>query len=183
MRRVPIAGARALGTATKWWRGFPILYVAVVFFLIPILLLGISSMFVDGGKGSTTFGAIIVIVLGVLLIKFIWWWFRRDGLQKTKKCFKARQNKREVMNAIPLEWQPLKNDVDRLKDFTGLPDEEEDDIEDKESKLDEDKAAEDVTNNNMLSSDDTAASDDNTPEEDKAVVQESMRDSAASYRA
>lgn len=126
MRKVPINMAKALGTGTKWWRGFPALYIAIVFFAIPVLLLGVSSLFVDGSKGGITFGTIICIVLFLGLMNFLWWWFRSDGMQKTKGCFEARQNKKEVMQAIPLEWRPLTRDIERLKVFTGLPDDDED---------------------------------------------------------
>lgn len=86
-------------------------------------------MFTGDGKGNKAFGAIIVIALGLLLVKFLWWWRCQAGKYKTKTCFEARQNRREVMNAIPLEWNPLKNDVTRLKVYTGLPDDEDDDDE------------------------------------------------------
>jgi hypothetical protein len=114
------------------WRGFPLLYIGVVFFLIPLLLLGISALFTGSGKGNKAFGSIIVIALILVLIRFLWWWFRQDGMAKTRTCFQARQNKREVMNAIPLEWNPLKNEVKRLKVYTGLPDEEPDEDGDDE---------------------------------------------------
>jgi len=72
MRRIPIAGAKGLGTATRWWRGFPVLYIAVAFFLIPLILLGISSLFTNSRAGAIAFGALIVIFLAFFLLKFLW---------------------------------------------------------------------------------------------------------------
>lgn len=126
MRKVPIAGAKALGRATRWWRGFPILYIAVAFFIIPIILLGLSTLFTTTSKGLVALGSLITIALGLGLIKFLWWWYRQDGASKMQACFVARQGRKDVMNAIPLEWAPLKRDIQRLKDHTGLADEEHD---------------------------------------------------------
>lgn len=36
MRRVPLDGARTLGRMSRIWRGFPLVYIAFVIFLIPL---------------------------------------------------------------------------------------------------------------------------------------------------
>jgi len=73
MRKVPMAMARALGRYTRWWRGFPFLYLGIVFFLIPALLLGLSALFVTGSKALVVLG--VMLFAGVLLGlgKFIYW--------------------------------------------------------------------------------------------------------------
>lgn len=132
MRRVPIRMAKALGTATRWWRGFPIVYIGVCFFLIPLILLGISALFTGKNAGSTAFGVMIVIALVLLLVKFLWWWCRQDGKEKMRICFQKKQNRKEVFDEVPLKWAGLTNDVERLKDYTGLPEEENDDKDDQD---------------------------------------------------
>lgn len=72
MRRVPIAMAKSLGKATRWWRGFPFLYLAVVFFALPLILLGISSLLVGGETSLITLGSILVIAIAFTLAKFLW---------------------------------------------------------------------------------------------------------------
>merc|ERR1719491_526536 len=46
MRRVPLNGAKALGKWTHKSRSIPPIYVATVFFAIPLLLLGLSELFI-----------------------------------------------------------------------------------------------------------------------------------------
>ena len=57
MRSIPINVARKLGTSTRVWRGFPIPYIITTFILIPLALLGISSLISDESKGFTAFGS------------------------------------------------------------------------------------------------------------------------------
>ena len=130
MRRVPIRLAKSLGKATRWWRGFPIIYIAVCFFAIPLILLGISSLFTSGSKGLTVLGAILVIFLGLALVKFLYWWCRQNGRYKTEACFRKRQKRKDIMNNVVEEWEPLKDDIEALKDHTGYiaPDEEDEDV-------------------------------------------------------
>jgi sodium-dependent phosphate cotransporter len=123
MRRIPIHMAKALGKATRWWRGFPLLYLAVVFFVIPLILLGISALFVNGSSALAVLGSIIVIGLAFSLAKFLWWWFKRDGAAKTEANFKSRQHKKDIAARLVDEWEPLVAEVKALKDHVGLEDE------------------------------------------------------------
>merc|ERR1711990_1127286 len=41
MRNIPLKGARLLGKATRMWKGFPLLYIAVTFVIIPLILFAI----------------------------------------------------------------------------------------------------------------------------------------------
>lgn len=115
LRRVPIRLAKGLGKVTRWWRGFPLLYIAIAFFLIPLLLLGLSSLFVSDSKSLVVLGMILTIAIFLLLVKYLWWWFRNDGAAKTQACFERRQKKKDVLNALVHEWEPLKATVENLK--------------------------------------------------------------------
>jgi sodium-dependent phosphate cotransporter len=130
MRRIPIAGAKILGTATRWWRGFPILYIAVAFFLIPLILFGISSLFNDTSKkGNVTFGSMIVVFVALGLAKFTWFWYKEDGAAITKARFEHWQKKKDVHREVVDEFRPLKEDVQKLKEHTGLSGDEGADVE------------------------------------------------------
>lgn len=157
MRRVPIRLAKGLGKATRWWRGFPVLYIAICFFAIPLILLGISALFQSGSKGLVVLGSIIVIFLGLGLLKFLYWWCRQDGRYKTEACFKERQYRKDVMKSIPDEWGPLKNDVEALKDHTGYVEPEEEENEEMEKHESAKKGrSTDHTDNNLDSSEENA---------------------------
>merc|ERR1712113_1121973 len=60
MRRIPLGGARALGKATRLWRGFPIVYILTLFILLPLILLGISFLFQQSSLAFTVLGAMLV---------------------------------------------------------------------------------------------------------------------------
>ena len=152
MRRIPISMAKVLGKATRLWRGFPLLYLAIAFFLLPLLLLGISACFTAGSKGLTVLGAILVIFLGLLLAKFLWYWFKQDGGKKTRACFARRQKKSDVMKALVDEWDPLKDDVDKIKEMIGFVDEDEDN-KDEDNAV---KSTDDVENGNGKVDDENA---------------------------
>lgn len=143
MRRIPLTMARALGKATRWWKGFPFLYIGTVFVLIPLILLGLSSLFVAKSKSLVTLGVLLLIILVLVSAKFGYWWFKKDGRAKTEANFKRRQFKRDVMTAIIDEWNPLVDDVKNLKNHTGYEqgdyDAEHDVVKDAEKRLDDDK--------------------------------------------
>lgn len=180
MRRVPVRLAKGLGKATRWWRGFPILYIGICFFAIPLILLGISYLFTSDSKGLIVLGSILVIFLFFGLVKFLWWWCRQDGRNKTEACFKKRQKRKDVMNEIPDEWGPLKADVEALKDHTGYvaPEDEDDDEEaPAENKI----GSKTSGHTDKLDSSDTTGDDvDHEVSESMIEVSDSVKDSKKS---
>lgn len=128
MRAVPIRMCKALGRATRWWRGFPFLYIAVVFFLMPLVLLGLSSLFISDSKALVTLGSLLTTFVVLFLAKFLWWWFKRDGNAITQANFKRRQYKKDIMTRIIDEWDPLVETVKNLNGEVGLGGEYGDDI-------------------------------------------------------
>ena len=143
MRRIPIAMARALGKATRWWRGFPFLYIGTMFVIVPLILLGLSSLFVSKSKALVTLGTLLLIFLILGAAKFAYWWTKKDGRAKTEANFKRRQFKKDVMTAIIDEWNPLVEDVKNLKNHTGYEqgdyDADDDVVKDAGKPLDDDK--------------------------------------------
>ena len=63
MRKIPMHAARQLGKGTRVWRGFPIVYIIVMFFLVPLMFLGISYLFTNDSKGLLVLGSFIVVIL------------------------------------------------------------------------------------------------------------------------
>lgn len=129
MRRVPLTGARYLGKATRLWRGFPLVYIFVVFIVIPAIFLGLSSLFEQGNKGWTTLGSFLVIMIGGGLIYTAYWWKYKDGRASCIQCFTKRQERKETMTSLPEDMRFLKSTVRALIDHTGLPEEDIEDIE------------------------------------------------------
>jgi len=120
MRAVPIKMCKALGKATRWWRGFPFLYITVVFFFIPLVLLGLSSLFINDSKALVTLGSLLTVFIVLFLAKFLWWWFKRDGMGITEANFKRRQYKKDIMARVIDEWDPLVVTVKDIKSEVGI---------------------------------------------------------------
>ena len=129
MRRVPLYAARRLGSATRIWRGFPLVYIAVMFFLVPMAFLGISFLFEEGSKGYTVLGSVIVAIIGLLLIWLFYFCQFRGGRHKCAECMATRERRRLTMKELPDDLTYLKSKINALIEHTGLPDDEEDDEE------------------------------------------------------
>lgn len=116
MRKVPIMLATQLGKFTRWWRGFPLLYLAIMFFLIPVVFLGISALFSQDSLGYMVLGIMLVIFVVLAVLRFMWFWFRQDGRQKVKDNFERREKKRVVMMTLSEDMEMLKDSVQFLKE-------------------------------------------------------------------
>eukprot|EP00522_Entomoneis_paludosa_P018886 CAMPEP_0172441026 /NCGR_PEP_ID=MMETSP1065-20121228/1599_1 /TAXON_ID=265537 /ORGANISM="Amphiprora paludosa, Strain CCMP125" /LENGTH=584 /DNA_ID=CAMNT_0013190173 /DNA_START=31 /DNA_END=1785 /DNA_ORIENTATION=+ len=127
MRKLPLFAARRLGRATRVWRGFPLVYIGVMFVLIPLLMLGISAMFEEDTKGFTVLGSFIVILIGLALAYLVYWCMYQDGREKCYTCMTARERKRVAIKELPDDMEFLKARVAALTEHTGLSTEEEED--------------------------------------------------------
>lgn len=137
MRRIPMFAARQLGKATRLWRGFPVLYIAVMFFIIPLVFLGLSFMFEQKKKGLTVLGSFITIIIGLGCIWLGYWCQFKGGKQHCTSCFAARERRRIVYLNLPDDMDHLKCKVSWLVEYTGLPtdDEGEEDGEENEEAI------------------------------------------------
>lgn len=124
-RRVPMNMAIALGKATRYWRFFPLVYILVVFFGVPLALLGLSTLFERETRGYTVLGSFLVIFVILCILYIMNWYIRLNGAAQTADCFKSREKKRQAINSLPDDMEYLKSEIIRLKAHTGLPDEEE----------------------------------------------------------
>eukprot|EP00558_Chaetoceros_sp_UNC1202_P006189 CAMPEP_0197237678 /NCGR_PEP_ID=MMETSP1429-20130617/4443_1 /TAXON_ID=49237 /ORGANISM="Chaetoceros sp., Strain UNC1202" /LENGTH=597 /DNA_ID=CAMNT_0042696721 /DNA_START=36 /DNA_END=1832 /DNA_ORIENTATION=+ len=120
MRAIPINLAKSLGKATRVWRGFPILYIFVIFIIIPIILYGVSSLFEQDSKGYTVLGVFLAIIIVLLILWFVYKW-KREGLrERVAESFQARQKRTTAMAALPDDMEMIKLELERLRDHTGL---------------------------------------------------------------
>ena len=128
MRKVPLEGARALGKATRRSKLVPPVYLILVFFCAPLILLGLSAMFEQKTVGFTVLGSFMVIFIALLILRFVYWWKKQDG---RASCF-AWLDKREALKntnaTLPEDMIALKNKVNQLCEHTGLPVEEEEEM-------------------------------------------------------
>jgi sodium-dependent phosphate cotransporter len=132
MRRLPINAARKLGKATRIWRGFPILYIAIMFFIIPICLLSMSTLFEQGAVGYTVLGTLLVLFIVLLLIWMFYKWRYQGGREDCLNCLEARQRTRMASHNLADDMEYVKLKVAALSEHTGLSWDEADDDQDVE---------------------------------------------------
>ena len=122
MRKFPLNAARRLGRMTRQWRGFPIVYIAVMFLLVPLVFLGISYLFEDHSKGLTVLGSFICIILGLGLIYTVYYCQYKGGKENCVECLAQREVRRVTMKELPEDMVFLKAKLAALIEHTGLPD-------------------------------------------------------------
>ena len=147
MRRIPLHLARQLGIATRVWKFFPFVYIAVAFFIAPIVLLAISACFTQDSVGMTALGSILVTFLLLGIIYFIYWWRWKEGRIKSYNYFVWRQKRSDMMKALPEtvnQIGQIQSDVTRIKEVMGMPEDDEEENEEAQ-KLLLDHITEDLT--------------------------------------
>jgi len=127
MRKIPLNAATRLGKATRYWRFFPVVYIVFMFFVVPLLFLGLSALFEKKTKGFTTLGSFLVIVVLLMIIYLFVWYNKLDGAAKAASFMNVREKKRLTYKSLPEDMDYLKAEIERLKGHTGLPDAEEED--------------------------------------------------------
>jgi sodium-dependent phosphate cotransporter len=148
MRQVPLNAARQLGKATRIWRGFPLVYIVVMFFFVPLIFLGISYLFTQDSKGLTVLGAFVVIILGVFLIWLAYYCQYKGGKQKCYDCMVTRENRQQALKSLPEDMEFLKAKILQLSEHTGLPEDIEEPAEEAKDIKDEGADSGDVTEEN-----------------------------------
>jgi solute carrier family 34 (sodium-dependent phosphate cotransporter) len=126
LRRVPLHAARQLGRATRVWRGFPIVYIFVMFFLVELVILGLTALFTNGATGLLVLGSMITFVLFALLLRGIYWWRWQEGKDSCYYCLINRRRRHEAIRDLPDDMEFLKNKLRELQEHTGIIDEEDD---------------------------------------------------------
>jgi len=124
MRAIPLAAARSLGKVTRHWRFFPVVYILVIFFAIPLALLGVSELFTQKKKGFTVLGSFLVILIVCGAAYGTFWWKMRDGQEKCNTCISERERNSTYRKALPDDIDFLRAEIAKLKDHTGYADEE-----------------------------------------------------------
>eukprot|EP00977_Amphora_coffeiformis_P016838 scaffold5325_cov183-Amphora_coffeaeformis.AAC.16 len=122
LRELPLRAARKLGKATRLWRGFPILYIAVMFVLVPLFFLALSALFEEDAKGFTVLGSFIVVMVGLGLAYLLYWCYYKDGREKCSNCLLDRERRRVINRDLPDDIDYIKSKLALLMEHTGLPD-------------------------------------------------------------
>mmetsp|Transcript_10375 Transcript_10375/g.16598 ORF Transcript_10375/g.16598 Transcript_10375/m.16598 type:complete len:593 (+) Transcript_10375:109-1887(+) len=122
LRKVPLHAARQLGKATRIWKGFPIMYIFVMFFIVPLIFLGLSALFTNGAIGLTVLGAMCTILLFAAIVYGVYWWRWKGGKDSCYECLVTRQKRSDAMKDLPDDMEFLKAKIRELQEHTGLID-------------------------------------------------------------
>ncbi|KAL3924753.1 MAG: hypothetical protein SGILL_000848 [Bacillariaceae sp.] len=133
LRNVPLHASRQLGKATRVWRGFPIAYIIVMFFLVPLLFLGLSALFTNGAIGLTVLGSMVTILFFGLIVWGVYWWRWNGGKDSCYNKMVTRQKRSVTMKELPDDMEFLKAKIRELQEHTGLLEEEDADDEEANS--------------------------------------------------
>jgi sodium-dependent phosphate cotransporter len=128
MRRFVFSLARRLGIITRHWQGFPVFFILVVFFVVPLLLLGISTCFEKKTAGFTALGIFVVILLLVGIIWFWVWWRFKSGKDKFLTYLSNRRRRTAAINTLAddmdfmrVDIEYCKKEIAHIKDFASIP--------------------------------------------------------------
>jgi sodium-dependent phosphate cotransporter len=81
LRQVPMYAAKRLGRGAAIWRFFPIIYLAMAFFVGPLFLEMLTVLF-EGSTGGVIGASFITVFVAAGLIGLIWWCYFAGGDQK-----------------------------------------------------------------------------------------------------
>ena len=103
MREIPLKGARTLGWLTRRNRGFPAVYILMMFIVFPLILLGTSSLFESGGA-YIVIGSLLVIVYAIIVLRVVFFFVKQDGWNvfaaKLDEWQKASDFKKDCMKKV-----------------------------------------------------------------------------------
>ena len=122
MRNVPLNAARKLGKVTRVWKLFPIVYIFCVFFLAPLIILGISELFGRSSPGFTLMGIFILLFVILGMATFVFKWNYRGMRERIYESFEQKQKTKRAMKSLPNDMDMLKEEIIRLKEHIGLVD-------------------------------------------------------------
>lgn len=124
LRRIPMTAARQLGKATRAYKLFPIIYILVVFFIFPLIILGISLLFQDDSSSLKVLGSFIVIIVAILIALIFYKWNYSGGKEEFLSMVDKRKKRSEAIMELPERLSAIESDLSRMKEHTGFPDEQ-----------------------------------------------------------
>ena len=127
MRNFVLKTGRKIGQVTRKWRNFPLLFISIMYFVLPILILGISACFEQNSKGFVTLGIFLLVMLVLTIVYLVYWFFYLDGKAKCRANTVNRQRQIVALKQLPddmdyikVDLEYIKNEIIRLKDFAGM---------------------------------------------------------------
>jgi len=122
MRKVPIGMARMLGRCTRIWRGFPAVYIAVCFFILPLIIWGISELLATDDIGTFSFGVVLCVLVVLIVLFIVFYWFKFNGKERSLAYFANKQRTSEAVRDLPSNMDYCLEEIQKLKANAGMID-------------------------------------------------------------
>merc|ERR1719198_758190 len=113
MRQIPLNAAKQMGFLTRNFKGFPAVYILFAFVVMPLILLGTSTLFEEGGA-YVVIGSFIVIILFVTLVRTIYFFRMQDGYVKFIAMLDDFQEGMEFKRDLRKKVKALEENVEAL---------------------------------------------------------------------
>lgn len=120
LRRIPLGLARQMGKATRLWKGFPIVYILVVFIVIPLGLLGLSNFF-GRNQTLTVIGSLCVVAIAIGIGGCVYRLRWKGGHKSLEEFLKKRQNTANAMETLPYDVHYVERRIQKLQQHTLCP--------------------------------------------------------------
>ena len=120
MRRVPLNIARWLGKMTRRSKYFPLLYLAVAFFVIPLSFLGLSLLFDTDAKSFKALGALIVVCLALGIARFAYYLHYQGGKEAIFTYLDRKALVSDMIKSLPEDMVGLRAEINRLNKHAGF---------------------------------------------------------------
>ena len=111
-RQLPLNAARWMGHMTMAFKWFPIAYILTAFFMIPLLLLGLSTM-IDNGGFIAVFGWMLIVIMLLGFLGFTYWCKFQGGSEKIGQFLDQRRaaNTAAMMEVHEAKGKTLEPDL------------------------------------------------------------------------
>eukprot|EP00531_Pseudo-nitzschia_arenysensis_P009311 CAMPEP_0116153394 /NCGR_PEP_ID=MMETSP0329-20121206/21222_1 /TAXON_ID=697910 /ORGANISM="Pseudo-nitzschia arenysensis, Strain B593" /LENGTH=750 /DNA_ID=CAMNT_0003650301 /DNA_START=51 /DNA_END=2303 /DNA_ORIENTATION=- len=120
LRSIPLDLARKMGKATRLWKGFPVVYILVIFLAIPLALLGISNLF-GRNQTLTAIGSLVVVLIVVTIIISLYWLYWKGGRKILAAYLKQRQQNTNAMETLHYDMHYVERRIEELQRHTACP--------------------------------------------------------------
>ena len=119
-RALPLYLARRMGKATRLWKGFPIVYILVVFIGIPLGLLGLSNLF-GRNQTLTVIGSLLVVGVVLTIAGCVYWLRWKGGSETLRNFLKRRQKNSNALETLPYDVHYIQRRIKELQKHTLCP--------------------------------------------------------------
>jgi len=116
IRNIPLAAARRLGNWSRLWQPLTVVYIAVFFLAVPMLVIGIRAAWHE----YAALGISLTVIMILLILTFARWFYSRDGRDVTMDVLEEYQRKQASKLTLAADIKRVQHTIEKLCEFTGI---------------------------------------------------------------